>query len=563
MNRTVAAVLFGLLALPLRIHATTLVVPDNAASIQAAIDAGADSVLVRTGIYEESVTITHSLYLGWHQGSTYPYLLEPPRVRRIRTTDVSTYTVTVEGLHVLGGVRLDRGSTLVVRMCRADSGMTCGFNQVRVMSCLVFGDLVVSNLANQVLFSTVVGGKLSVVGGTTNTVASNFVAGPSPVGIEVGVDVHAHDNVVRGCVDGIHVTCDSNAEVRDNLVTDCSGDGIAFNCSRSLPGPWRVRGNTIRRCGGIGLHGEGWIVTGDFNSNTIDSTGNDGIRLAGTIAWLDSCDVRRAGDAGIRMTGMVVSHLSANRVLRSGGDGISVTWLNGKVDHNVVGRNGGRGIAATAAYSGASMVSNTSYENGLQGLDFENPEPQPVDITANIGFANSRGVRVTGAGSATLGCNDWFGNSGGATEGIAPGPSDFDADPLFCNLHADVVTLASMSPALSHGNCGLVGALGLGCPTPTSVPAATRLEDARLRVFPQPNHGAMRFAWTPQPEPLQLEVFDAQGALRFSRGVGAGTGEVEWSMALGDRSRFPAGVYFARLRDDAGERGTCRVVMLR
>ena len=89
-------------------------------------------------------------------------------------------------------------------------------------------------------------------------------------------------------------------------------------------------------------------------------------------------------------------------------------------------------------------------------------------------------MRDTGAGPATTAssCLDVYGNVGGDYVGpLALGasePTNFSADPLFCDAAADDYTLRENSPcAPDHsGGCGQIGRYGVEC-SPVSVEPET------------------------------------------------------------------------------------------
>ncbi len=537
--------------------ATSTTVPDNYSTIQAAINANVDTVWVKGGTYEETVNITHAVLLTYDERAYFP---AAPIVRRI-TSPSLTGVVRVRGFHILGGAAVTAFNGCEFTFCRADSGISCTSQYVaRVMGCVVYGTLSANGLNSQVMFNSVNSGGISAGGNGSSPISNNLVTGPAATGITLGSDCYAYDNHVRACTDGIRIAGTNNAGAYRNIVEDCTGRGIVG----PTPGPGGqavvdCMDNVVRRVGGVGVQFTG--VGPTIMRNTVDSTGSTGMSLLVVTATIDSNTVRRANGPGIVMT-TIVQHIRGNVVTHCAGDGIRAD-LCPLVDYNVSLHNAGAGIKLLSDDAFDRIRSNTCSGNSGPGISLQATDSDPDSVNNNISAANGVGLERIGAGVITLGCNDWYANPGGATTGVSAAATDFSLDPLFCNLPADIVTLASTSPALSRAGCGLVGALGLGCPTASTVPAGARSSDAGLRSFPQPSRGAIHFAWAPQASPVTLEIFDAQGALRFSRDVSAGTGEVEWSLPGGDRSRFPAGVYFARLRDELGERGACRVVVLR
>jgi hypothetical protein len=81
-----------------------------------------------------------------------------------------------------------------------------------------------------------------------------------------------------------------------------------------------------------------------------------------------------------------------------------------------------------------------------------------------LAFAHSGGAVFAAPGSSpTYGCNDVFANAGGdsLSGGINEG-TNFSADPMFCDAQSEDFSLHPSSPCLSAGECGLVGALGVG-----------------------------------------------------------------------------------------------------
>jgi hypothetical protein len=530
-------------------------VPTQFPSIQAAINAPRDTVYVRAGSYEETVTITHPLFLSWVP-TDFPASV--PRVRRLLTASGVSGAVTVEGVHFLGGASATMGSggSCSFEMCRADSGLTCiaGTGTVRVSGCIVFGDLSVNGSINQAFMNTVVGGTLNCTGVVgASPVNCNYVTGPAPVGILVYSDEYPTDNIVRNCVDGIHTGC-NDMSAANNLVEDCSGSGIVGPCSSTSNISYT--GNIVRRCGVSGI-----VVTGTgelpVDGNTVEDTGSHGIVINATTGHADNNRVTRAKGIGIS-GGPFLLHFRGNVVTHCTGDGI---LLNGGrlIDHNVVGHNGGRGIVVANDFGNDVLRSNTSYNNSGPGFEISTTDADLDSVVNNIGFGNSVGLRRNGAGAVVLTCNDWFGNPGGATSGVPAGITDVVLDPRFCNSLADIVTLAQTSPLLSLAGCGLVGALGLGCSSPVAVDLGSGIGPRALIVYPEPSQGAVRFAWPELRHADRLEIYDAQGALRWSGDAAAGSRGLTWHPRLG--GSVPPGIYFARLRDRP-ELGGSRVTIV-
>lgn len=86
-----------------------------------------------------------------------------------------------------------------------------------------------------------------------------------------------------------------------------------------------------------------------------------------------------------------------------------------------------------------------------------------------IAFNQGQAVYVDWEGhfrNALIICCDFYGNSlGDWTDGIADHygiDGNFSADPLFCHVSVDDLSLCEISPCAT-GSCGLLGALGVGC----------------------------------------------------------------------------------------------------
>jgi hypothetical protein len=110
-------------------------------------------------------------------------------------------------------------------------------------------------------------------------------------------------------------------------------------------------------------------------------------------------------------------------------------------------------------------------------------------VRGNVSFANAGfGMEWTGAYVPVLACNDWFGNGAGAVSGLSPGASDLAVDPLFCDAAHSDVTLRADSPLADAPGCGLIGALGIGCPGSPTATLVSRFEAVEVE-------GAVEVRW--------------------------------------------------------------------
>lgn len=534
--------------------ASSVTVPDQCATIQGAIDSGADTVLVSYGNYPEALNVTNSVALiglsSYTSGSSQNRLR---RVTSIHASGTGFRTFVLRGFEFTGSASIGSASSAVVEGCRFDSSLTCGtITSGHLWNNTVFGTLTVDFIYCDVAMNTIVGGGIQTHMDGSKSFHDNVVIGPADIGIRVGEDCGVTDNYVRGCVVGISAQL-QNSYVRGNVVEDCSGSGYAVGGS---PGS-QVTNNTARRCGGRGMYvGTSTMVVG----NLVEDVGQEGIVAGGMGGTLADNSVARAAGVGIQSD--YKDHVTGNRVIASGGDGIVLNRCP-EVTGNVVGRSAGRGLVVSAPWSPVSIRSNTSYLNAGAGFDLSS-NASTDSVTGNIAQANGLGLQWAGSVTPFLGCNDWYGNTGGATSGTLPGPTDLAVDPLFCDPGQDDVYLHADSPLLPQGDCGLVGALGQGCsatwadvPVPDGDDPLTFTLDP---VHPNPSRGGaltVRFSLSTDA-PARLELLDVAGRRIASHEVGAG----QHTLDLGAGRRLAPGLYLVRLTQGANTR-TTRVAVLR
>jgi parallel beta-helix repeat protein len=503
--------LLALAATP--VHATTAVVPDSFPTIQAGIDSGRDTVLVRGGRYDEDLTgdqLCSSLTLLAYPPSDYYGSIDLPQVGSLTFPgQCPSYTqvdLLVRGFRFRGKVAASpHNSSVTFETCRMDSGLSVGntVNTARVSGCTILGELYAMAMAVNITLNSVYGGGIKVFGDGYYTIRGNYVHGPAPFGIisHGSGSASIEGNTVTGVDVGVHILGDGGL-VRDNTVTDCNGSAFL-----GAGGGLIYERNEVARCGGYAFEGGGSAIT--LRHNQAVDCASGGVRI------LYGCEA----------------------------------------DSNVVGRCGGPGFDLGSG----SLRGNTSYLS--QGTGYIVRE-YGHHVTNNIAYGNlGVGLSYLGTGVPVLACNDWFANTGGATSGVLPGPTDLAVDPLFCDLSADDVHLSAGSPLLDASGCGLIGALGQGCLGPAGVSPPSESLVRAFTVSPNPSRGAVHFSWASSDRPERLDVYDVTGARRWSSSITAGASALQWPSIDREGAQLPAGIYYARLTS-RGTSATARFVLV-
>jgi hypothetical protein len=546
-----AAICFLLLvSMASDVHASSVVIPDDLPTIQQGIDSGADTVYVADGTYAEDLVAGAPLVLlpkapqhGWYEGPPLPI---------VGSLTTSAH-LTVRSFRFTGLVTLHSpdasGFTIHFEACRFDAGMsTTGqtFSTfLHVLGCTFLGDVDVVPYSGGFANCAFVGAHLTIIVEGTAAVKSNVFENSGDYAVltagEVG-SANIVNNTIANAVNGILIGSLSGT-VSNNHVSRCSGTGILAqgNGSASM---WN---NRIHDCDGHGIALTSGSAVSDLLGNVIEDVGGDGIQNTGASAYyIRSNTIRSVGGRGIFSTG-VYHEVQGNTVLDSGSDGISIGYAD-RVDSNVVGRAGGRGIHIQDWKSDwiGALHRNTIYQCAGAGIEMGS---DPDSILNNIAYANGGvGFAWTGTGTPVLACNDWFANTGGATAGVAPGVSDLAVDPQFCDLAQDDVHLSAGSPLLDAAGCGQIGALGQGCSVAVSVGPEETDGELRLEIHPRPTRGGVTFAWTNSMEPTRIEVFDVTGARRWSTTAAPGAARMDWGLKDAVGRRLPPGVYLARVK---------------
>ncbi len=566
--RLAAVFVAALLSAPAAL-ASHVIVPDDHPTIGAALAAFADTVYVRDGTYDEDVIITgdalgHFYGLALLPAEAPPYGVIPfPRIQRLRIeASTSSAAVTVRGFRCRGPVEVGAGMNgpATFEACAFDSGLTSGHaDPLTLRGCLIRGGVQVQPWSLEMTACTVLGGvDVSWFEGTV-TVRDNLIEGPAPYGLRV-VDYDGgaalERNTIVGCTVGLLLDGPKYEDrIAGNQVRDCTGDGIRVEWRQAGEGSARLERNQVRRCGGDGLVLErGFYRVLD---NTIDSVIGSGIHGSGTV-WpqVAGNHVTATGGPGLCLEALVLA-VRGNRVTRTGGDGMRLEQAD-TVESNVVGHCAGDGMAIATGTPNLRLVGNTAYFSSGSGFVLHAPSGAVVE--RNIGYANGAyGLAAEGAGT-TLACDDWFGNLAGPTSGVAPGATDLEVDPAFCDAVHDDVTLASGSPLVAPPGCGRIGALDVGCTSPGGV--APEAASGALRAWPLPARRGVWMAFAPNETPMRLEVFDLAGARRWERAVAVGAGSIVWTGDDEAGHALASGVYFARLTRGGGSE-TIRIVIAR
>lgn len=497
------------------------VVPDDYATIQAALDAQPDSVIVRSGVAPEAIVISHSVAVAAWPGAV-------PRLAALTVAGPEDGSgVVVDGFHVLGPVRLvpaasgPTPATMPVRFqaCRMDSGLTqhapYEVLALSIRGCTVLGSVYVRCNSLDFSLNTLIGGGLggNVPGG--GIVESNFIKGPAAAAVEVGGDggFVTRWNVIRGAMNGIVAPAGSTTRVEHNRIEDCTGTAVI---ARSVYGGGQIVGNTVRRCG-AGLDIASFRGPQDIAQNDVRDCDGTGIRVASD-----------------RNTPTVVAG-------------------------NVAAGCGGAGFDIRAR--GLSVTGNTSALNGGSGFVLDDV----ASIDHCIGFQNQGwGVEWLDATEPPLACNDWFGNGSGAVSTGVPGASDLAVNPLFCDVALGDFHLYAASPVANAAGCGLIGALDVGCSDPPAPLDAPDLEETTLELrleaaSANPARGPIALDFVlPRDEAVRITVHDIMGrevAALFDGTERRGRHRIRW-----DGGAAESGVYFVRLV--AGTRTLSRTITL-
>ncbi len=145
------------------------------------------------------------------------------------------------------------------------------------------------------------------------------------------------------------------------------------------------------------------------------------------------------------------------------------------------------GVYCSGSGANSIVEGNVIVEAGRFGVDVEN-NASPLIRNNTIVSANDCGIRTVTTepriernvivessfygiacfvGTPMLSCNAFFENAADDYSGCTPGDTDFNDDPLFCDRTSYAISAGSPCAAANAGECGQIGAVGVGCAVDT------------------------------------------------------------------------------------------------
>lgn len=391
-------------------------VPDQAATIQEGLDAGADTVFVTAGTYEEDIAIRNLVVV-----------LAVPLENAQRITINTARIDYPSGNHRPGGVIEIRG--LWIRQPLWITNETAAL-RFEFENCHFEGGIVdLSNNAQSDFFTmrncTVVLGAEIEVHGIARIDSCRFEGGTVRIRGSDG-DARIERSTWLSC--SLDIDDLMACTVRENYFTGPMG-GIRAYAHEGVV----IRGNHLDH-----------LTVGD------QPYGQAAIWARGGVIEIAENRVTACA-AGIAANAWYHLVVAGNHVLGCEGQGFYLQpEMSASIQRNVVGRCGGDGLALSAGAASGPVVSsrNTSYFNGGSGIVHDVVSDN--QLTHNIAYRNG------GAGLVWLpenmtepSCNIWFGNQAGDVSGRTFPSGDFEVDPHFCNVDSDDVSLRTGSPPSS------------------------------------------------------------------------------------------------------------------
>jgi hypothetical protein len=383
-------------------------------------------------------------------------------------------------------------------------------------------------------------------------------------GISVGGSASIRECVIRGALSESAIASSGNLGLMDCLIQAGAGPVIALG------------GNVeMRRCiieletvGNL-IEGSGHLVLTDCSLLGPGSLG--GIDWSGTIE-MTSC-VIDGPKRGLRQpSGVIQSSVFRNCAWLAIEARPGTQIRNCLFEGNGPGEGGGLiWVESETEIAGCTFVGNSADDTNDLGRAVIHVGAVTTDIAIrNCIFAFNDAVDFrTFTRDIDVTCNLFWQNADLSHLGIFElDPSNIVADPLFCDFENGDYTLRADSPAAplnSYPGCGLIGAFGVGCGEPSSVPAVTA-GPVSLRAYPNPFNPVTRLvlAFDPVAGPIDLRVLDVSGrTVRRLAGEWAPVAApVYWDGRDDVGQPAGSGVYFAKLKT-GGQVAVTKIVVSR
>jgi hypothetical protein len=444
MKRNIIAPLSVVLAFAFPASATTLRVPSEYTTINAALDATSpgDTVLVAPGRYTEAETRVIDIGgAGPLTATCLAFLADGVTLLSeggpaVTTLDMSESIRVGRGWAVVGGL-LPSGVTVEgFTITGTDNDTASHFQNngtCRVLNCW-FLDIDAPSATGGGVTSTKC--RMEIVGCRFE----NCLAGLGGAAAHGDGDFAMEDSHVLDCTaaagGGLYVAGGPQFPFHMFEVRDC-----VFAGNRALGGA----GGAIAQAGDN--HRSGRVVSGCWFVDNEAANGSGGISVG------DDSPVTVEGCVFIR-----------NRVVAA------------------LGRGGGGSV-----YGEPATVRNNTFHGNSQVSDLGGASLRLVGTCTleNNVFTSSDGSSAVYVFNGTVdpSCNVYWDNALGNTLDFEMGPTDRIVDPLYCDPDHDDLTVSSLSPCLPANSlgCGLIGAFGEGCGTVSVEPTTWGQIKARFR----------------------------------------------------------------------------------
>ena len=485
---------------PGRLIASVVTIPDDYATIQTAIDAGADTVFVREGEYAEVPQAYRGVTL-LGLGSARP------RIAGLAITNPYGWlsrTWRISGVDIAGPVAIStpnpdaRLLDIAFDSCRLGQGIRddsydpYDIYTLSVSHCWLGGQS---------------DGRAAVLKMYSDTSTAGW----------------SWNVVESASVDSSWFSGGANQPLRVGSEEDQASASIVGNVIENAP--W-----------GLLVTGFGWAT---IQSNVVRHVGTGMVLDPRSILLTDNeisgCDV---GLLSFSSDAILTNNRIVNAVA-TGAHFVSPDLVNAEL--NVIGKCGGSAVWVERPTYASSLLftQNTIYDSGGSGVLITDGPSTTLTFEENIGYGGSAwGLQVVSTVlTSTLSCNDWFANRLGAVTGAQASDSDFAVDPSFCDVDSNDVALFSDSPLLGRSQCTQIGARGIGC-SPTTLKA--------LNV--SSNQAGLELAWefnAVHPVESWIERADEKGGRWDSLGTGSSTGSNSFSLL--DRVVAPDHAYNYRV----------------